>query len=134
MDRALVSDSKETALLGYIAGVAFLAMFFWFALGDAYGRFMIDLNPGKSIMSFELEYYTGGATGLVCLAAPFLLAYLPRRVIGLWMEAGWDYSAKAGIWTLKNGKKLAVFLWHHASRAVHTLWKTVSGKLDEIRK
>ena len=129
-----MSESKETAVLGYITGVAFLAIFFWLTLGDAYGRFMIALNPGKSIMGDELVYYTKGATGLVCLVAPFLLAYLPRRVIGLWMETAWDYSAEVGIWTLKNGKKLAVFLWQHSSRVTSTLWKIVSEKLDEIRK
>jgi len=121
-------------VLGYIVGVAFLAMFFWFTLDDAYGRFMIALNPGKSFMGGELEYFTGRATGLVCLVAPFLLAYLPRRVIGLWVESGWEYSTRIGIWTLKNGKKLAVFLWHHSSRAANTLWKIASEKLDEIRK
>jgi len=59
-----VSDSKETALLGYFSGVVFLAIFFWLTLDDAYGRFMIDLNPGNSLMSAELELYTGSATGL----------------------------------------------------------------------
>ena len=125
-----MSDSKETALLGYFSGVVFLAIFFWLTLDDAYGRFMIDLNPGNSLMSAELEPYTGSATGLVCLVAPFLLAWLPRRVIGLWVESGWEYLAKAGIWSLKNGKKLAVYLWHRSSRAVHTLWKALSEKLD----
>jgi len=72
--------------------------------------------------------------GLVCLVAPFLLAYLPRRVIGQWVESGWECSTRIGIWTLKNGKKLAVFLWHHSSRVANTLWKIVSEKLDEIRK
>jgi hypothetical protein len=129
-----VSDSKETALLGYIAGVAFLSIFFWFTLGDAYGRFMIAINPANSLMSGELEYYTGGATGLVCLVAPFLLAYLPRYVIGEWMLTGWEYSARASLWTLDNGKKLAVSGWRHASGAIRTLWETVSGKLDEHRK
>lgn len=129
-----MSDSKETALLGYIAGMAFLAIFFWLTLDDAYGRFIIDLNPGNSIMSDELEPYTGGATGLVCLVAPFLLAYLPRRVIGLWMESGWEYLARVGIWALKDGKKLAVYLWRHASRAAHTLWKALSEQLDKISK
>jgi hypothetical protein len=129
-----VSDSKETAVLGYIAGVAFLAMFFWLTLDDAYGRFMIALNPGNSFMGGELEYFTGRATGLVCLVAPFLLAYLPRRVIGQWVESGWECSTRIGIWTLKNGKKLAVFLWHHSSRVANTVWKIASEKLDEIRK
>ena len=129
-----MSDSKETALLGYIAGMAFLAIFFWLTLDDAYGRFMIDLNPGNSLMSAELEPYTGGATGLVCLAAPFLLAWLPRRVIGLWMESGWEYLSRVGIWALINGKKLAVYLWRHLSRAARALWKAVSEKLDGIRK
>jgi len=129
-----VSESKETAVLGYITGVAFLAMFFWLTLGDAYGRFMIAFNPGKSIMGDELVYYTKGATGLVCLVAPFLLAYLPRRVIGLWTETGWEYSARFGLWSLKHGKKLAVFLWYYSSRAANTLWKIVSEKLDEVRK
>ena len=128
-----MSDSKDTAVLGYITGVAFLAVFFWLTLGDAYGRFMIGFNPGNSIVSEELEFYTGSATGLVCLAAPFLLAYLPRYVIGLWVESGWEYSTRIGIWTLKNGKKLAVIVWHYSSRAAHSLWETVSGKLDERR-
>ena len=126
-----MSESKETAVLGYITGVAFLAVFFWFTLGDAYGRFTIAFNPDKSIMGDELVYFTKGATGLVCLVAPFLLAYLPRRVIGLWVETGWEYSARFGIWTLKNGKKLAVYLWCHSSRAAHTLWNALSEKLAE---
>jgi hypothetical protein len=129
-----VSDSKETAVLGYIAGVAILAMFFWLTLDDAYGRFMIALNPGNSIMSAELEIFTGGATGLVCLAAPFLLAYLPRRVIGLWVESGWEYSAMFGIWILKKGKKLTVFIWHHLSRVTGAVWKILSEKFDKVRK
>ena len=129
-----MSDSKETAVIGYITGVAVLSIFFWFTLGDAYGRFMIVFNPGTSIMSHELVPYTGGATGLVCLVAPFLLACLPRYVIGEWMQTGWEYSARAGLWTLDTGKKLAVSGWRYASGAIRTLRETVSGKLDEHRK
>ncbi|MEN8206157.1 MAG: hypothetical protein ABFS24_09115 [Pseudomonadota bacterium] len=43
-----MSDSKETAVPGYIAGVVFLAMFFRLMPGDACGRFMIAFNPGLS--------------------------------------------------------------------------------------
>ena len=50
------------------------------------------------------------------------------------MESGWEYLARVGIWALKDGKKLAVYLWQHASRAARVLWKAVSEKLDEIRK
>lgn len=124
-----MSDSNETAVLGYLAGVILLAIFFWLTVGDAYGRYTIAFDPGKSIMSYELEHYTGGATGLVCLVAPFLLAYLPRHVVGQWMEAGWELSARAGLWFLGSGKKLAVFSWHHASRIPRALWEIVSKKL-----
>ena len=129
-----MSDGKETAVLGYIIGVVFLAMFFWLVPGDAYGRFMIGFNPAQSIMGHELRFYTGRATGLVCLVAPFGLAYLPRYVIGQWVEAGWDYSARASLWMLANGKRLAGIIWRRLSDTACVLRDSVHRKIDDDRK
>lgn len=125
-----MSDSKETAVIGYIVAVVILATFFWLTLGDAYGRFMIGFDPGKSIMSQYLQPYSRGMTGLVCLTAPMLLAYMLRSVVGRWVDTAWDLSAKAGDWLLVNGKQLAVFSWRHASRAVSKLRKIFPEELN----
>jgi hypothetical protein len=129
-----MTTDKEYALIGYIAGTAVLALFFWFTLGDAYGRFLIVFDPGQSMASGYLVYYTKGATGLVCLAAPLLLAYLPRYVLGRWAEALWDFSARAGLWILANGKRLTIFLWRRMSGLAVTLQDTVSRKINDHRK
>ena len=129
-----MSDSKETAVIGYIAAVIIMAPFFWLTLGDAYGRFMIGFDPGKTIMSYYLQPYTRGMTGLVCLAAPMLLAYLLRATVGRWVEALWDLSAKAGDWLLVNGKQLALYSWRHLTRVARSLRSTVSGKSNGHRQ
>jgi hypothetical protein len=129
-----VTDSREKAVIGYLTGIAILSLFFWVTLGDAYGRFMIGLNPGKSMMSDELRFYTGRATGLVCLVAPFVLAYLPRYVIGQWVETGWEYAARAGLWMLANGKRLADIIWPYLSRAACTLWTVVAAKVRRLSR
>lgn len=128
-----MSDSKETAVIGYIVAVLILATFFWFTLGDAYGRFMIGFDPGKSTMSYYLQPFTRGMTGLVCLAAPMLIGYVLRSVVGRWVESGWDVSARAGDWLLVNGKQLAVYSWQHASRIACSLRKTVIEKFNGLK-
>jgi len=125
-----MTDSRESAWPGYLAAVILMAPFFWLVQGDAYGRFWIAFDPGNSIISGYLQYYTRGVTGLVCLAVPLLLAYLLRRVVGNWMDTAWELSARAGIWLLAKGRRLAEISWPHLSRAACTLWKVVTGKLD----
>jgi len=129
-----VSDSKETAVIGYIAALIIMAPFFWLTLGDAYGRFMIGFDPGNTTMSYYLQPYTRGMTGLVCLAAPMLLAYLLRATVGRWVEALWDLSAKAGEWLLVNGKQLALYWWPHLTRVARSLRSAVSGKFNGHRQ
>jgi len=129
-----VSDSKETAVIGYIAAVIIMAPFFWLTLGDAYGRFMIGFDPGSTVMSYYLQPYTRGMTGLVCLATPLLLAYLLRATVGRWMETLWDLSAKAGDWLWVNGRHLALYLWRHLTRVAHSLRSAVSGKFNGHRQ
>ena len=129
-----MSREKDYALTGYITGTVLLAPFFWFTLGDAYGRFMIGFAPGQSIVSEHLVYYTRGATGLVCLAAPFLLAYLPRHLVGRWVEVAYERSARAGLWMLANGKRLAVLLWRRLSDAACSLRNSIHRKFNEHRK
>ena len=114
-----MSNSKETSVIGYIAAVIIMAPFFWLTLGDAYGRFMIGFDPGNTTMSYYLQPYTRGMTGLVCLAAPLLLAYVLRATVGRWMETLWDLSAKAGNWLWVNGRQLA--------RVAYSLRRTVAG-------
>ncbi|MGB5178344.1 MAG: hypothetical protein WBP44_06410 [Gammaproteobacteria bacterium] len=128
-----MSDSKETTVIGYLVAVVILAAFFWFTLGDAYGRFMIGFDPGNSLMSYHLQPYTRGMTGLVCLAAPLLLGYVLRAVVGRWVDTAWELSARAGDWLLVNGKQLAVYSWRHASRLAGSLRKTVIEKLHGYR-
>ena len=128
-----MSDSKEIAVIGYIAAVIIMAPFFWLTLGDAYGRFMIEFDPGNTIMSYYLQPYTRGLTGLVCLAAPLLLAYLLRATVGRWVEALWDLSAKAGNCLLVNGKQLVLYLWYHLARLACALRRTLSGKFSGHR-
>jgi|GEM_PF-2418718 len=129
-----MTREKDYALVGYITGTAVLTPFFWFTLGDAYGRFMIDFAPGQSMVSEHLVYYTSGATGLVCLAAPFLLAYLPRYVIGHWVEAAYDLSARTGLWVLASGRRLVEISRPQLSRVACTLWNTVAGKLRRLSR
>lgn len=129
-----MSDSKETAVIGYIAALIIMAPFFWLTLGDAYGRFMIGFDPGNTTMSYYLQPYTRGMTGLVCLAAPMLLAYLLRATVGRWVEALWDLSAKAGEWLLVNGKQLALYWWPHLTRVARSLRSAVSGKFNGHRQ
>ena len=129
-----MSDSKETAVIGYIAALIIMAPFFWLTLGDAYGRFMIGFDPGNTTMSYYLQPYTRGMTGLVCLAAPMLLAYLLRATVGRWVEALWDLSAKAGEWLLVNGKQLALYWWPHLTRVARLLRSAVSGKFNGHRQ
>lgn len=129
-----MSDSKETAVIGYIAAVIIMAPLFWLTLGDAYGRFMIGFDPRNTIMSDYLQPYTHGVTGLVCLTAPLLLAYLLRGTVGRWMETLWDLSAKAGDWLLVNGRQLALYLWRYLARVGCALRRTVSGKFNGHRQ
>ena len=129
-----MSDSKETAVIGYIAAVIIMAPFFWLTLGDAYGRFMIGFDPGNTTMSYFLQPYTRGMTGLVCLAAPLLLAYVLRATVGRWMETLWDLSAKAGNWLWVNGRQLAVYSWRHLARVAYSLRRTVAGKFSGHRQ
>jgi hypothetical protein len=129
-----VSESKETAVIGYFAAVIFMAPFFWLTLGDAYGRFMIGFDPGNTTMSYYLQPYTRGMTGLVCLAAPLLLAYLVRATMGRWVEALWELSAKVGDWLLVNGKLLALYLWRNLTRVACSLRRNVSGKFSGRRQ
>jgi len=129
-----MSREKDYALIGYLTGTALLAPFFWFTLGDAYGRFMIGFAPGQSMVSEHLVYYTRGATGLVCLAAPFLLAYLPRYLVGRWVEVAYELSARAGQWMLANGKHLTILLWRGLSDAACSLRDSVHRMIDGHRK
>ena len=129
-----MSDSKETAVIGYIAAVIIMAPLFWLTLGDAYGRFMIGFDPRNTIMSDYLQPYTHGVTGLVCLTAPLLLAYLLRGTFGRWMETLWDLSAKAGDWLLVNGKQLVLCSWRHLTRVARSLRSAVSGKFNGHRQ
>ena len=129
-----MTDRKETAVIGYIAAVIIMAPLFWLTLGDAYGRFMLGFDPRNTLMSDYLQPYTGGMTGLVCLAAPLLLAYVLRGTVGRWMETVWDLSAKAGDWLLINGKQLAVCLWHYLARVACVLRRPVRGKFNGHRQ
>lgn len=129
-----MSDSKENAVTGYIVAVVAMAPFFWLVLGDAYGRFKIVFDPTKSIMSYYLEPYTSAMTGLVCLAAPLLLAYVLRAVVERWVDTAWDLSARGSDWLYVNGKKLAVLAWWQLSNVASTLWKTVSGRFNGHRQ
>ena len=129
----MMSD-KDSALIGYIAGMVVLIPFFWLTLGDAYGRFMIVFDPANSLASQQLEYYTKGLTGLVSLISPFLLAYLPRYVIGRWVGELYDFSGKFGLWLLRGVHKLTVLIWRKASNAVRILRDAVSRKSNAHRK
>jgi hypothetical protein len=129
----MLSD-KDSALLGYIAGMVVLIPFFWLTLGDAYGRFMVVFDPANSMVSQQLEYYTKGLTGLVSLVTPFLLAYLPRYVIGRWVGELYDFSGRLGLWLLQNANKLTVLIWRKASNAVRTLSDAICRKMNERGK
>lgn len=129
-----MSDSKEAAITGYIVAVLVMAALFWLVLGDAYGRFMIAFDPGKSLMSGYLRPYARGLTGLVCLAAPLLLAYFLRGVVGRWVDSTIALSTRFLDWLMPRARKLAAVLWHYGSSAVCSLWKTRSGKRNGHRQ
>jgi hypothetical protein len=80
-------------------------------LGDAYGRFMITFDPASSMISYYLEPYTGPATGLVCLAAPMVLAYFLRTIMANIVDSSWEISSNAIDWSLVNGKKWLIIAW-----------------------
>lgn len=116
-----MSQRYATTTTGYIVAAVVLVPFFWLTLGDAYGRFMITFDPAASMASYYLEPYTGLVTGLVCLAAPMVLAYFLRTIMANIVDSSWEISSNAINWLLVNGKKWSIIAWQKSLQLVHQL-------------
>ena len=113
-----MSHRNATTTTGYIVAAVVLVPFFWLTLGDAYGRFMITFDPAGSRASDYLEHYTGHVTGLVCLAAPMVLAYFLKTIAANTVDSALELLSDAFDWLLVLGRKWLPTAWQRASQVL----------------
>lgn len=123
-----MSHRNATTTTGYIVAAVVLVPFFWLTLGDAYGRFMITFDPASSLISYHLQPYTGPVTGLVCLAAPMVLAYFLKTIMANLVDSTWEITLDAIDWLLVNSKKWSGIAWQKSRQVLHELTQARPGK------
>ncbi len=106
-----MAHRNTTTLTGYIVAAGVMIPFFWLTLGDAYGRFSISFDPAGSMASYYLEPYTYHVTGLVCLAAPMLLAYFLKTIAANSVDSARYITANTIDWLQANGRKWLPIAW-----------------------
>lgn len=109
-----MSQRNATTVTGYVVATIAMIPFFWLTTDDAYGRFMLDFDPAASFVSYYLEPYSRHFTGLVCLAAPLLLAYPLRHMVASWVDSAWSVGATL----FANASRQLRRLWHVAHQRV----------------
>ena len=126
-----MSQRNTTTLTGYIVAAACLVPFFWLTLGDAYGRFMITFDPNSSSASYWLEPYTGHVTGLVCLAAPMVLAYVLKTIMANMLDSAREISSGVIHWLLVNGRNLLALAGQKGQQIFNNLKQARAGQSGE---
>ena len=123
-----MSHRNTTTLTGSIVAAIALIPVFWLTLGDAYGRFVIAFDPNASFASYYLEPYTRHVTGLVCLAAPIILAYFLKTIMANTVDSALDIFTSAIDWLRVTGKKWLIIAWQKAVRVLQETKQACSRK------